>query len=108
MARRRTTRVYAELIDQETGLIDAAAWHAAHVGRTLVARCRCGGPVKTDLDEPETEEHDDILWRATRCLSCQATTEIPSTKVFDVEVERPSGSHSAAVLERERAILGER
>jgi hypothetical protein len=105
---RRTTRMYAEMIDPETGLVDPDRWHAAHVDRALVARCRCGGPVTTDPTEPETQEFDGIVWRVTRCLTCAATTEIPSTKVFDVTPERPSAGHSAAVLERERAILGER
>ena len=105
---RRTTRVYAELIDPDSHLIDPGRWHAAHVARTLVARCRCGGPVTTHPTEPEVEEHDGVQWRVTRCLTCAATTEIPSTRVFDVEAERPSSTHAAAVLERERAILGER
>ena len=105
---RRTTRMYAEMIDPETGLIDAGRWHAAHGDRTPVARCRCGGPVTTDPTEPETSEFDGIVWRVTRCLTCAATTEIPSTRVFDVTKERPSARHSVAVLERERAILGER
>jgi hypothetical protein len=99
--------MYAEMIDADTGLVDADRWHAAHVDRALVARCRCGGPVKTHPAEPETSEFDGILWRVTSCLTCGASTEFPSTKRFDVTVSRPSAGHSIAVLERERAILGE-
>jgi hypothetical protein len=106
---RRTTRMYAEMIDPETGLVDPDRWHAAHIDRTPVACCRCGGPVLTDSTEPEAHQDDlGIVWRVTRCVICQATTEIPGTKVFDVTPERPSVGHSTAVLERERAILGER
>lgn len=106
---RRTTRMYAEMIDLETGLVDPDRWHAAHVDRTLVARCRCGGPVKTDPTEPEVQQDDlGIVWRVTVCLTCRATTEFPATRKFDVARERPSVGHSTAVLERERTILGER
>lgn len=101
------TRLLAELIDPATGRLDGVAWRAAHVARTPVALCRCGGPCVTDPAEPEYREHFGVRWYALRCQSCGADAELSGARVLPSTDRRPSLAVGAAAAVIDRRILGE-
>jgi hypothetical protein len=103
---RPSTRVLDELLNAE-GVIDLEAWSRAHVDRTQVARCRCGGPVVTDPVEPAIKVFHGVRWYSTRCTVCAGETEIPGHRKFSTEVARPSKAGTTAVLQRDRRRLAE-
>jgi hypothetical protein len=104
---RAKTRVLAELIN-DAGRIDADAWRQAHRDRTPVARCACGGPMLTDPMSPEFAVFHGVRWYSMRCVACGKETDLPATRRLETEVRRPSLAHSAAVLEFERVLTGDR
>jgi hypothetical protein len=81
---RATTRIYAELVTAD-GRIDADAWRAAHAARSPVAS-----------------------WYSMRCDVCGSESSLPSTKILDTEVRRPSLAVAAAGAERVKAMTGDR
>ena len=101
------TRLFAELVDPDTGRLSGDAWRIAHRDRTPVALCRCGGPVVTNPDEPEYLEHFGVRWYSCRCQSCGAVTELSGGRVLPTTDRRPSLAVAAAAAASDRRRLGE-
>lgn len=104
--RARPTLMLAELVDPDNRL-DPQAWARAHLDRTAVARCGCGGPVYTDDQEPEYVIHFGVRWYAMRCDTCGHPTELPGTRVLKTTGPRPSLAGAAIARDVERRRLAE-
>src|SRR4051812_35239538 len=100
---RATTRVYAELVTAD-GRVDADAWRTAHAAQTPVATCgSCSGIMRSDPESPEFTTFFGVRWYSMRCDVCRSESSLPSTRILDTEVRRPSLARAAAVTEREKA-----
>lgn len=101
-------RLLAELVS-DTGHVDAEQWRIAHVQRTPVARCSCGGPAVTDPAEPVWREVFGVRWFAMRCIvpGCGRSAEIPGNRTVDGR-RRPSLAHTRAIRAATAARLGDR
>jgi hypothetical protein len=105
---RATTRIYAELVTAD-GRIDADAWRAAHAARSPVATCgACSGIMRSDPESPEYTNFFGVRWYSMRCDVCGSESSLPSTKILDTEVRRPSLAVAAAGVERVKAMTGDR
>jgi hypothetical protein len=101
------TRLFAELLDPDTGRLDGDAWHVAHRDRTPVALCGCGGPCVTDPGEPEYVVHFGVRWYTLRCRSCGRTAELSGGRVLPATDRRPSLAVAAEAARIDRRRLGE-
>lgn len=100
-------RLFAELVDPDTGRLSGDAWGIAHRDRTPVALCGCGGPCVTDPAEPAYREHFGVRWYSLRCQSCGRTAELSGGRVLPTTDRRPSLAVAAEGARSDRRRLGE-
>lgn len=102
-----STRLFAELVDPDTGRLAGDVWGIAHRDRQMVGICGCGGPVVTDPGEPEYVVHFGVRWYAARCRVCGHGTELSGARVLPTTDRRPSLAVAAEGARSDRRRLGE-